>query len=136
VIHRARTFIPKQHHQQTRIIVTMKPTTPPQSPKRAEYNTITRTRFFDAFDLKLNTESLRQIARRPDINIPPSTARTWLAKREKIGSPARRRTRRRSSILGRKSLVSVSVLETITDQDNPIHEKSYKDQVKELGLLC
>jgi hypothetical protein len=114
----------------------MKPTTPPQSPKRAEYNTITRTRFFDAFDSKLNTESLRQIARRPDINIPPSTARTWLAKREKIGSPARRRTRRRSSILGRKSLVSASVLETITDQDNPIHEKSYKDQVKELGLPC
>jgi hypothetical protein len=32
-------------------------------------------------------------------------------------------------------LVSAPILETITDQTNPIHEKSYSEQVKELGLL-
>jgi hypothetical protein len=112
----------------------MEPTTPPKSPKRAEYNTITRTRFFDTFDNKESTTSLRQITLQPDINVPPSTARRWLSLREKIGSPAHRQTRKRLSILGRKSLVSASVLETVTNQDDPIHNKSYEDQVKELNL--
>jgi hypothetical protein len=114
----------------------MPPSTPPSSPKRQEYNTIRRMRFFDAYDRKPNSASLGSICRQPQIDIPTSTARTWLKKREIIGSPALRRTRRLGSRLGPKPLVSASVLETITDQTNPIHEKHYSEQVKELGLSC
>jgi hypothetical protein len=113
----------------------MDPTTPPQSPKRQEFNTIKRGHFFDAYDRKQKNTSLRSICRRPRINIPPSTARRWLTQRDTLGSPALRRTRKLASRLGRKSEVSASVLSTITDLENPIHKKLYKEQVKELGLL-
>ncbi|KAF2415484.1 hypothetical protein EJ08DRAFT_711131 [Tothia fuscella] len=114
----------------------MAPTTPPSSPKRTEYTTIDKCRFFDAYDRKKSATSLGQICRRRDIDIKPSTARTWLKKREILGSGARRRTRKLSNRLGRKSTVSESVLDTITDQDNPIHEELYAAQVKKLDLKC
>jgi hypothetical protein len=63
----------------------MAPTTPPQSPKWREHNTVKRCRFFDAYDFKENATSLGEICRIPEINIPPSTARTWLKKRENLG---------------------------------------------------
>ena len=114
----------------------MPPSTPPTSPKRQEYDTIRRVRFFNAFDRKKKSTSLGLVCRRPKINIPTSTARTWLKKREILGSPALRRTRRTGSRIGPKPLVSAAILETITDQENPIHEKSYEEQVQELGLAC
>jgi hypothetical protein len=114
----------------------MPPSTPPRKTARREYDTIKRGRFFNAFDSKAPSTSLGEICRRPEIDIPPSTARTWIRTREILGSPALRRTRRIAAIPGPKPLVSASDLETITDQENPIHEKSYKDQVEELGLKC
>jgi transposase len=57
-----------------------------------------------------------------------------LKKREQLGSPARRGTRRIGSPLGRKSCVSEAILERITNLDDPIHEKSYQDQGHELEL--
>jgi hypothetical protein len=111
----------------------MAPTTPQKKPIRRKYDTIKRSRFFDAFDSKEDDQSLREIARLPEINIPPSTARTWLAKREHIGSLAVRRTRKNSSTLGRKPLVSTADLTQIINQQDPIHKKGYEEQVKELG---
>jgi len=58
------------------------PHTPERALKRTEYNTVKKSRFFDAFDHKAKDNSLAQICKRPNINIPPSTARTWLKKRE------------------------------------------------------
>jgi hypothetical protein len=81
------------------------PSTPPESPQWREYDTIKRSRFFDAFDSKENSTSLGEIARLLEISIPPSTARTWLKKREILGDQARRRTRKTSSKLERKSKV-------------------------------
>ena len=101
---------------------------------RREYNTIKRNRFFSVFDSASDSTTPGDIARRPDIDIPPSTARTWLAKRDQLGYIAHRRTRNTSSTLGRPPLVSAADLAKITDQNDPIHEKSYRDQVQELDL--
>lgn len=114
----------------------MAPTTPQRPSKRKEWDTVTRVRFFEAFDTMDPNDSLNSVANRPEINVPPATARRWLKQRDTLGSPALRRTRRRSSILGRNSTVTESVLETITDQSNPIHEDSYQDQVNKLELPC
>jgi hypothetical protein len=110
----------------------MAPSTPPKSPKWREYDTIKRSRFFDAFDSKENSTSLGEIARLPEINIPPSTARTWLKKREILGDQARRRTRKTSSRLGRKSKVSAADLKKLTNQNDPIHEEPYEKQANTL----
>ncbi|KAF2420199.1 hypothetical protein EJ08DRAFT_683420 [Tothia fuscella] len=112
----------------------MAPSTPDNKPKRREYNTIERSRFFDAFNNAPPGTTAGEICHMPQINMPPSTGRTLLKMREKIGSPARRRTRKRSSRLGRKSEVTAAVLSYITDQNHPIHEKPYQEQVQELGL--
>ena len=108
----------------------MAPTTPQKRPKRHEYNTLKRCRFFDAYDAKIELVGVRQIARRPDINIPDSTARRWLKERECLGLEARRSTRKASSTLGRKPLVSTADLSRLTDQSNPEHEFSYTEQAK------
>jgi hypothetical protein len=112
----------------------MAPPTPSRKTLRHEYDTIKRCRFFNVFDTKAPSTSLREICRRPDISIPPPTARSWLKKREILGSPALRRTRRIGSKPGTKPLVSAAVIEIITDQKNPIHEKSYTEQVEILSL--
>jgi hypothetical protein len=93
----------------------MPPSTPPRKTSRREYDTIKRGRFFNAFDSKAPSTSLGEICRRPEIDIPPSTARIWIRIREILGSPALRRTRRIAAIPGPKPLVSASDLETITD---------------------
>jgi hypothetical protein len=114
----------------------MAPSTPPQTSKRIEYNIIKRMRFFDAYARKKPSTGVASIARKPEINIPPSTARYWLRQREKLGSDAWRRTRRLGCTSGPKPSVCEADLNTITDQSNPIHKKGYEDQIKELGLKC
>jgi len=113
----------------------MAPNTPKKrdskTPRR-EWDTIKRNRFFDAFDSAPKGATPGEIAHLPGINIPSSTARGWLSKREQIGQAAIRRTRRTSSILGRNSLVSAADLAQITNQNNLIHEMGYRDQVEKL----
>jgi hypothetical protein len=53
----------------------MPPSTPKKTTKRREYDTIKRTRFFDAFDAKRIDQGVGEIAYLPNINIPTSTAR-------------------------------------------------------------
>ena len=69
-------------------------------------------------------------AKKPDINIPPSTARTWLRKREIIGSPAYRRIRKVSIRFGRKYRISTSILDDLLRKDHPLNCKPYAMQVK------
>jgi hypothetical protein len=111
----------------------MAPSTPPQSPKFHEYDTIKRSRFFDAYDSKENDGSLSKLCKTLDFNLPPSTARTWLKKREILGDQARRRTRKISSRLGRKSKVSASDIDKLTNQEDPIHQEPYENQAKTLN---
>jgi hypothetical protein len=111
----------------------MAPLTPQSKAKRHEYDTTRRVHFFDVYDKKLPSTSLTSICRRPDINIPPATARRWLTQRDILGSPALRRTRRTSQKLGRDFIISESTLDRLIDQSDPIHEKSYPEQVEELS---
>ncbi len=110
------------------------PHTPPRAIKRKEYDTLKKTRFFSAFDNKKSEDSLAGICKQPDINVPPSTARTWLRKRQLIGSPAFRRTRKLSSRLGRRFTVSESALDELLDENNPLNDKPYTTQVQQLQL--
>jgi hypothetical protein len=108
----------------------MAPSTPEKKPKRHEYDTIKRCRFFDAFDSKKKEQGVGAIAHLPGINIPASTARLWLKQREDLGKIAVRSTRKISSTLGRKSKVSAEDLKRLTDQSNPEHELHYVEQAK------
>jgi hypothetical protein len=98
----------------------MTPSTPLNSPKRQEYDTIRRARFFNAWDAKENHISVGQICRKLDFKLPPSTARRWIKERNIQGSPAIRRTRKQSSRLGRKPIVSVADLERLINQQDPV----------------
>ncbi|KAF1991723.1 hypothetical protein K402DRAFT_346650, partial [Aulographum hederae CBS 113979] len=111
----------------------MATSTPSNSPKRGEYDTIKRSRFFRAFDSKANTAGVASVCKTLDFTLPPSTARRWLKERDSLGSPALRRTRKLATRLGRKSKVSEADLRKITtNQEDPLHEAAYSDQAKTL----
>ena len=107
-----------------------------EKPKRQEYDTIRRSRFFDAYDNPQSITSFNQLCKRPDINIPPSTGRTWLKQRNIQGNAATRRTRKQSTRLGRKSKVPASVLDRVIDQDDSLHLASWAGQVEQTGFNC
>ena len=100
--------------------------TPLNSPKRQEYDTTRRARFFDAWDAKENDVGVGQICRKLDFNLPPSTARGWLKKRDIQGSLAIRRTRKQSSKLEQPAKVSAADLKRLTNQQDLIHEEPYE----------
>jgi hypothetical protein len=78
--------------------------TPERPSDRPQYDTIKRTSFFRDWD-KLHLEkNIDEIAAEHDID--GSTGRRWLKQRRELGSPAYRRTRKKSEKLGRKSQVS------------------------------
>lgn len=110
--------------------------TPEKKPIRCERDTIHRYRFFEAYDRKLPSTSFNSLCKRQGIEIPPSTGRLWLQQREIQGKKAIRRTRRQSQKLGRKRAVCEADMETVLDEDNPIHLHSYKQQVEDLSLNC
>ena len=110
------------------------PRTPSPEPNRREYDTIRKCRFYDAFDSRKKSDSLRQICKNPRINIPPSTARRWLRERDILGSKASRRTRKISRRLGRKYKVAEATLAPLLDENNPLNTKPYATQIKELRI--
>ena len=110
----------------------MTPSTPLNSPKRQEYDTTRRARFFDAWDAKENHVGVSQVCQKLNFKLPPSTARRWIKERDIQGSPAIRRTRKQSSRLERKPIVSASDIQRITNQQDPIHEEPYEIQAKTL----
>lgn len=85
-------------------------------------------RFFQAWDCKNEADGVGTIAYLPEINIPTSTARSWLKLRELIGDAAFRSQRKSSCIIGRPTKVSASDLTRLTNQDDPIHEKGWQEQ--------
>lgn len=89
----------------------MAPSTPDNSPKRSEFDTIPRTRFYHIYDCKQKDASLGAVCDQLDFHLLPTTARSWL---------------------GRKSKVSAADLKKITNQDDPIHNKPYEQQVQTL----
>jgi hypothetical protein len=116
--------------QQPSIMAT---STPSNSPKRQEYDTTKRARFFNAFDSKENDVGLAKVCKTLDFKLPPSTARRWIKERDIQRSPAIRRTRKQASRLGRKSKVSASDIDKLTNQEDPIHKEPYEIQAKTLN---
>lgn len=110
------------------------PHTPERAIKRREYDTIRKSRFFEAFDSRENSDSLRQICKKPDINIPPPTGRRWLKERDYLGDQAYRKTRKISTRLGRKYTVDTVTLDDVLRKDHPLNTKPYETIVKELHL--
>ena len=110
------------------------PHTPEKSIKRHEYDTVRKSRFFELFDSRRNADSLRQICKNPQINIPPSTGRRWLNERDHLGDKAFRRTRKLSKRLGRKYIVATETLDDLLRKDNPLNTKPYETIVKELQV--
>src|SRR5687767_14981854 len=94
---------------------TMAPPHTPTKPKRHEFDTPQRARFYHAYDSQKNTKSLASICKQDDVNIKPPTARRWLKEREILGSPANRRTRNRSDKLGRPYTLPESFIDAILD---------------------
>ena len=74
--------------------IKMTPSTPLNSPKRQEYDTTRRARFFHAFDLKGKDVGLAKLCQTLDFKLPLSTARRWIKERDIQGSLAFRRTRK------------------------------------------
>ncbi|KAG9244089.1 hypothetical protein BJ878DRAFT_86711 [Calycina marina] len=105
------------------------PTTP-KSPKRSEYDTIKLARFFDAFGSKENDTSIGQIHQSLDFTLPPGTARGWLSKRDLLGSPAFRDSRKLASRLGRKTKVSASDIAKVRNSNDPLHEQPHQNNPK------
>ena len=112
--------------------IKMTPSTPLNSPKRQEYDTTRRARFFHAFDSKEKDVGLARLCQTLDFKLPPSTARRWIKERDIQGSPAFRRTRKQSLRLGRPAKVSAADLKRLTNQQDPIHEEPYEIQAKTL----
>jgi len=112
----------------------MDPPSTPTKPKRHEYDTPRRARFFHTYFSRRKGTSLGSICRRKGIEIPVSTARSWIAKYEKEGSPSIRRTRRHSNRLGRKPALDVKQLEPILDPSHPSHQLQYKQMTQKEGF--
>jgi transposase len=93
----------------------MNENTPEESPQRVKYDTLTRVRFYKAFDSQSQVKSLRQICK--DENIPSTTGRRWIRQRQELGEIANRRTRRASKKkLGRPKVLEDSQLERIASE--------------------
>jgi hypothetical protein len=108
---------------------TVRPSTPPNRIEVCEATTRKRTRFFEAYDTRHEHESLRSIA--ADKSIPKSTASRWLHEREQIGSPAYRRSCRRSEILGRRSKVSKDIYKMlVSPSKNKVRDQPYEAQIE------
>lgn len=103
-------------------------TPPPNEIIVREASTTKKTRFFDAFDARSQNESTRSICR--DLEVDPKTGRRWLQQRREIGQKAYRRTRNRSSRLGRPFSVTEKELQMlISPSKNPVRNQAYEAQI-------
>ena len=110
------------------------PKTPHRGTKACEYDTIRGTRFFEAFDTKNPSKTLQNIA---DLHqIHKSTASKWLAQRERLGSPAYRRTRKLSHRLGRQPEASEMQARQLVSAPRSLRLQSYEAQIDSIGLDC
>jgi hypothetical protein len=106
------------------------PHTPQSSPKRREYDSIKRTRFFHAWDTREKGVSLREICRQSQINVPHQTGSYWLRQRDIQGSPAIRRTRKQSTRLGRPRKLKIESLQSLLSPTHPSHSLPYPSQIE------
>ena len=108
--------------------LTNRESTPEFTPVRREHDTIKKSRFFSAWDLRGPEENISSISRA--IQVPRSTAQRWLHQRSQLGSPAYRSTRQKSTILGRHSRVTKSDYELLLSPSrNKVRDQPYAIQL-------
>ena len=109
--------------------LTERPSTPTKRRAPIPADTLKKTKFFQAYDARIASETLESIS--SDFSIHHTTGTRWLRDRELYGSKAYRRTRKRSEILGRKSRVSKETCKLlISPSRNPIRDQTYEAQIK------
>jgi len=86
-------------------------------------------RFFNAWDDREPGASLRAIAR--DYAPSRATGARWLKQRDELGSPAHRRTRQMSKVLGRRSRISKETCQMLVSPSrNPVRDQLYEAQIE------
>ncbi len=79
---------------------TERPSTPIKPRAFIPADTLKKTKFFQAYDSRIASETLESIS--SEFSIHHTTGTRWLRERELYNSKAYRRTRKRLKILGRK----------------------------------
>ena len=93
-----------------------------------EATTSRRCHFFDALSRNCGSIPLRRISK--DCGIHESTGRKWRKQFENMGSLAKRKTRKRSTVLGRKSKVSKSTSKMLVSPSrNPVRKQPLDAQI-------
>lgn len=101
----------------------------PEPLANREATTTRKCKFFDALAQEARSKSLRRISK--DCGIVESTGRKWKKQLDNMGSLAKRRTRQRSSILGRKSKVSKSTCKMLVSPSrNPVRDQLLEAQIE------
>ncbi|KAF1985231.1 hypothetical protein K402DRAFT_394925 [Aulographum hederae CBS 113979] len=116
-----------------------RPSTPQnQRTKPHEYDTVTKSRFFHAFDHREDQslgDVLKDITAEIGQSISRRTAWRWLDCRKQIGDQAYRRTRSQSTKLGRKrKLFDIELENVLHPETNPWREQRHAVQTKKLKL--
>ncbi|OAG38184.1 hypothetical protein AYO21_07644 [Fonsecaea monophora] len=112
---------------------TYRHSTPDRGLNTGDYDTVKKTRFFEAWDARQPGQSLRSITQAHRID--KKTGSNWLQQRLEIGSPAYRRTRPQSQILGRPSKIEKRQIQTLlSPSKNPYRNDPYEAQIAYFDL--
>lgn len=88
-----------------------------------------RQRFFDAFDKKDASQSIRALER--DFHLEHPQGLRWLEQREKYGKKAYQRTRKLSDKLGRRPIISKEACQMlVSPSKNPVRDQQYEAQLE------
>jgi len=110
-----------------------RPSTPPNQTGPIEADTIKRTKFYDLWDAKPREQSRRSFCTKNGYN--ECTARKWLNQRMELGSPAYRRTRPRSKILGRTSKIQKKQVQLLLSPSrNPHRIERFEVMIEHFNL--
>jgi hypothetical protein len=108
---------------------TRRDTTPDRLIRHREYDTVEKTRFFNAYDNRDQSQSERAFF--DDSPIDRTTGRAWLRKRELLGDIAYRRDRPQSEILGRKEIIPPEQYQVlVSPSQNPVRDQLYEAQLE------
>ena len=112
---------------------TERPFTPDRETNPGDYDTIKKTRFFEAWDSRTPSKSLRKITSLQGID--KKTGSNWLKQRRELGSAAYRRSRPRSEVLGRRSRIQKKHTKTLVNHEkNPVRGECLKVQIEYFNL--
>jgi transposase len=100
----------------------------PEPLSNREATTTRRCRFFDALSRDGGSKSLRSISK--DCGIGETTGRDWKKQFESMGSLAKRKTRKRSTKLGRPSKVlKLTCKMLVSPSRNPVRKQPLDTQI-------